>query len=228
MESKRKVTEEEVNARISEVKSVFERFMTTYLFLMDSSKHAEIEDATQIVKALDYITEEVKDKLENCSVKLFVNKEAHKIWETDEERIFEVIDTHIVEDRKVEKTFFIKTTYRIILRREDKKQNVQHVFDGIEIKTKELIDENTPFTEMLKEELSFAWFREPWLTNVIETLFNLAEAERNGRLDEELAKVIENAESEPVLENKLLLNAIARAKKKYSEFMKRLKSGQMP
>jgi len=228
MEGKRKVSEDEVIARFKEVKSVFEDFMKTYLFILDSAKHIEIEDAPQIVGTLNYVTREVQDKLKNCIVDLFVKKETQKIAETESERVFEVTDTHIVEDRKVEKTFIVKTTYRIILKNEGKKQSVAHVLVDIGIRIKELIDENTPFTLILKERLSLAWFREPWETEAIETLYKLAEAEREGRLEQELASKIEKAMSEPVLENKLLLYAIAKAKKEYDEFMRKLRSGQLP
>jgi hypothetical protein len=227
MESKRKISGDAVVERFKEIKSVFEKFMTTYLFVLDSAKHVEPEHAPLLSLTLNYITAEVQDKLKGF-VDLFVKKESQKIAETETEKIVEVTDTHIVEDGSVEKTFIVKTTYRIILKTEGKKTNVYHELVDIGIRIRELIDENTPFTLMLKEKLSLTWFKEPWETEVIDALYRLAEAERGGKLDEELARIIEKAESEPVLEYKLFLNAIARARKEYDEYMKKLRSRQLP
>ena len=227
METKRKVSIDEVIERSREIKRIFEDFMKAYLFILDSVKHVEIEDALSLTTTLNYISDELQKRLRGAYTHLFFNSET-QVTKTNNGRIIRVIDTHRVEDGRTEKTYLVKTAYRIIEEGQGKTTSVRHVLEDVDVLIKELVNENTPFTQILQEKLSLYWFKEPWRTEVINTLYDLAKAEREDRLDEELNKVIDKAESEPVLENKLLLNAIMRAKKEYDEFMRKLRSGQMP
>jgi hypothetical protein len=100
----------------------------------------------------------------------------------------------------------------------DAKNKTRHALDSID--TMELVDineMNTPFTALLRQLINELELREPWRTEINDTIQKIALAETQGELEDVLDSLEERLRDEDVLEYRLFLNAIQKAKEEYNK-----------
>lgn len=202
--------EEEEN-RVEEMRGDFARFYNAYLYIQETSQYLRPEEAIVLKNAISIL----KNKL----LAIWVAEQKRQVVNTttigNTKRIT-ITDIYRAEPYSSE-YHIVKVTYHVDISEEG---IMKHGLDSIdtieEVNTNEV---DTPFTYKLEQRISneLDEMREPWRTQIEETILRLAYAEEQGELDDKLKELETKLRKELTLENIIFLEAIEQTKKEYDE-----------
>jgi hypothetical protein len=98
---------------------------------------------------------------------------------------YECVSTHRVIDEARKKVYFVDASYKEL----NYPTYTEYEAVGVDVEERELIDESTPFTAALVENVPWNLIRPTWSRNICNFINELAEAERGGRLLDALKAV---------------------------------------
>jgi hypothetical protein len=104
---------------------------------------------------------------------------------------YECVDTHRVIDEAKKKVYLVDVRFKEL----NYPTRTEYEAVGVDVEEVELIDESVPFTNTLVENVPWNLIRPTWSRNISNFINRLAEAERKGRLLEELKAVKAEAEA---------------------------------
>jgi hypothetical protein len=104
---------------------------------------------------------------------------------------YECVDTHKVIDEAGKKVYLVDARFKEL----NYPTRTEYEAVGVDVEEVELVDESVPFTNTLVENIPWDLIRPTWSRNISSFIDRLAEAERAGRLLEELRAVKAEAEA---------------------------------
>jgi len=168
------------------VKEVFEEFAEKYVEALNEIHSEELD------KRLEMLEEEIREKLRPLEVEFFVDTASYEYFSAPPYHHYLCMDIHRVIDKGNGRQYFVYVAYH----HKQKPGHSEYTLESIEVEEESLIDdERTPFTKRLIEEIPWSLIRDIWLPSIKRLIFELAEAESEGKLEEKLEEVVEKVRS---------------------------------
>ena len=172
------------------VSEVFEEFAREYIKALNELEEEELD------KRLEMLEAEVREKLKPLEVEFFVDSYTHEYFTAPsyprEYRYYLIMDVHRVIDKENGRQYFVYVDYH----HKQKPSHSEYTLESVEVEEESLIDdERTPFTKRLIEEIPWMLIRDTWLPSIKRLIFELAEAESEGRLEERLEEIVERVKN---------------------------------
>jgi len=172
------------------VKEVFEEFAREYIEALNELEEEELE------KKVKELEEETREKLRPLEVELFADSYTHEYFTAPsypcEYRYYLIMDIHRVIDEENGKQYFVYVAYH----HKQRPNSNEYVLESVEIEEESLIDsERTPFAAKLVQEIPWMYIRDTWLPSIKRLIFELAEAESKGELEEKVKEIAEKVRS---------------------------------
>jgi len=150
----------------------------------------EVEEADRIID----LWFEYEEKLKQLGLEVEFDVHSDKncfFTATPGYQYYIIHEYHAVMDKRRKKAYLVS----VYIYEYNKPWQTVYEFDGVEIEEKELIDEDTPFTNALTDNIPWEYIREVWANNIGEFIQKIAKAERENRLNEALKEVKANVEA---------------------------------
>ena len=174
-----------------ELEAIFEQFGKRYVEILNKTT-----DQDELDREIAQLVSEFESKLKalDLYVEFFVDiDDVHYFNAPGYPRAYnyyKVFEDNRVVDRKNKKVYYVTVIYSEL----QKPEKTEYVFDRISIAEYNAIDDDTPFTRALDENIPWYLIREMWRSHIDDYISEIAQAEREKKLVETLKQIKERVE----------------------------------
>ena len=214
--------EKEMTEKEEELAQEIKDDMELDLVLKDIEKEKEKRFMEIEKKKEDEITDlelEFADRLQDLGleVEFFIDTDSASYFNAPgfprAYNYYVVRDTHKVVDSRNRKVYFVMVKYSEL----QKPWTTEYSFDGIRIEEYELVNEETPFADVLHDYIPWLLIRDMYKSHILNYISEIAKAEREGKLVETLKQIKEKVEKGAwVYDYAHFLNALMKTAEQFS------------
>jgi hypothetical protein len=168
---------------------------------------------------IDQLRDEVKEKLKalGFDVEFEVNIDSANYFNAPGSprayNYYRVFEDNKVIDHKNKKVYIVTVEYLQM----QKPTETEYEFNEIDIMEHELVDSETPFANLLCDNIPWEFIRDIWRPHIVDFIDEIAKAEREKKLEETLKQVKEQGERGAwVYDYQHFLNALMKTAKQFN------------